>query len=606
MAGYGGGGGEKLVMRNVKYKTKPKAPGISGVLIMTLEEFTFTPNDRTSAGIQVPFSKTKGIFVTKEGAKQALLNVTKGVGNEGYIFEFENFKEREFCREHVVKAQSAVKGDKGPTDKPIDKNTQKQLSEKEMVQRIKLLQENSELAKLHQQLVIPGILTENEFWATRKKLLTVEHRSNHQRAGLKSAMLSVITPQNDGRTNKVTFNLTPEIIHQIFAEKPVVHKAFLKLVPKKMTETEFWNKYCRAEYLHSTRNAVAAAAEAAEDEDLATFLKQDDILSSESRRKIRKVDPTLDMEADLGDDYTHLPDHGISRDGIKEIPEPVTQYDQYKRNFLQDLNRHAEVVLEGRSIDVEPEDTKSLAEAFARSRQDIGNETSDGNNSEERLNRLSRMTEIEDLQASREPPVAPLSIKDPRDYFFSQQANALKSSGDMASGTKSVNRRMRTREAYTCMRDLVSDIMSVGLHDSMIKPEIALKVLNGLTQNISSTKYNLGTNSRETVLDQLPSMTKDELLTHWATIQELLKHFWSSYPIKVDYLATKVNKLKDAMQYIYPKLQEIKESVPSDLRHQVSLLVQPMVQALDAAFAHYDADLQKRMAKSGSRVNGRD
>lgn len=53
-----------------------------------------------------------------------------------------------------------------------------------------------------------------------------------------------------------------------------------------MTEKDFWNKYCRAEYLHRTRNAVAAAAEAAEDEELAVFLKNDDILANEARRKV--------------------------------------------------------------------------------------------------------------------------------------------------------------------------------------------------------------------------------------------------------------------------------------------------------------------------------
>lgn len=53
-----------------------------------------------------------------------------------------------------------------------------------------------------------------------------------------------------------------------------------------MTEKEFWTKYSRAEYLHSTRNVVAAAAEAAEDEELAVFLKQDDMLANEARRKV--------------------------------------------------------------------------------------------------------------------------------------------------------------------------------------------------------------------------------------------------------------------------------------------------------------------------------
>lgn len=53
-----------------------------------------------------------------------------------------------------------------------------------------------------------------------------------------------------------------------------------------MTERDFWTKYFRAEYLHSRKNAVAAAAEAAEDEELAIFLKDDDILASEARRKV--------------------------------------------------------------------------------------------------------------------------------------------------------------------------------------------------------------------------------------------------------------------------------------------------------------------------------
>lgn len=115
-----------------------------------------------------------------------------------------------------------------------------------------------------------------------------------------------------------------------------------------MTEKDFWTKYFRAEYLHSTKNAVAAAAEAAEDEELAIFLKDDDILADAARQKvlflrvgvslffflrdtpalfcmftwvlllfcifclqIRRVDPTLDMEADQGDDYMHLPVCGI-------------------------------------------------------------------------------------------------------------------------------------------------------------------------------------------------------------------------------------------------------------------------------------------------------
>ena len=53
-----------------------------------------------------------------------------------------------------------------------------------------------------------------------------------------------------------------------------------------MTEKDFWTKYFRAEYLHSSRNVMTVAAEAAEDEELAMFLKNDNILAREARRKV--------------------------------------------------------------------------------------------------------------------------------------------------------------------------------------------------------------------------------------------------------------------------------------------------------------------------------
>lgn len=53
-----------------------------------------------------------------------------------------------------------------------------------------------------------------------------------------------------------------------------------------MTEKDFWTKYFRAEYLYSTKNTAVAAAEAAEDEELAVFLKPDEILAQEARQKV--------------------------------------------------------------------------------------------------------------------------------------------------------------------------------------------------------------------------------------------------------------------------------------------------------------------------------
>ncbi|KAJ8499080.1 hypothetical protein OPV22_009632 [Ensete ventricosum] len=596
------------ISMEAKYKTTVKEPGIPGVLKMTEDVFTFTPYDpRSAMKLRVDFRNIKGHKFSKDGSKQALLNLTQdSEKGGGYIFEFNNFTERNDCRDFVGKVlgkfQALVSKQ---NDQPASEKSavsHEQLSTIEMEHRMKLLREDSELQKLHKELVIGNVLTESEFWATRKNLLDDDSdRTLKQRTGFKSAMLADIRPSTDGRTNKVTFSLTPEIIHQIFAEKPAVHRAFLNFVPSKMTEKDFWTKYCRAEYLHRTKNSVAAAAEAAEDEELAVFLKHDDILADEARRKIRRVDPTLDMEADLGDDYIHLPDHGILRDGCKEIAD--SENDLARRTLAQDVNRHAAVVLEGRALDIELGDTRAVAEALARSKQESTADTLDEDSNLERQERVSRMTEIEDLQAPQSLPYAPLCIKDPREYFDSQQVNALKALGGTGAGSKTIDYSLNTEEAYSYLMHQISEVKAQGLHNPIVQSEVACKVLSGLTQQISSTRYHLGKNPQESVLDRLPKRTKDEIMLHWTSIQELLRHFWSSYPITTSYLYNKVLRLKSAMTDIYQKLKAIKD-VQSDFRHQISLLVQPMLQALDAAFAHYDAEEHKHSKKNGAKPNG--
>ncbi|XP_045827494.1 general transcription and DNA repair factor IIH subunit TFB1-1-like isoform X2 [Trifolium pratense] len=77
---------------------------------------------------------------------------------------------------------------------------------------------------------------------------------------------------------------------------------------------------------------------------------------------------------------------------------------------------------------------------------------------------------------------------------------------------------------------------------------------------------------------------------NWVCSQELLRHFWSSYPVTTQSLVNKARRLKDAISQIDTKLE-------SDLRHQVSLVVHPKHQALEAALVHYGADDKKRNAK---------
>ncbi|CAM0911245.1 unnamed protein product [Alopecurus aequalis] len=589
-----------------KYKTTVKDPGTTGILRMNEDKFTFTPNDpRSLMKLNVDFRSIKGHKFNKvDGSKPTppLLNLSKDSDKGGgYMFEFDNVGNRDSCRDYVARVLGKHQGivpprPNVPPEKSVASTGPEQLSSAEMERRMKLLREDSELQKLHKKFVLGNILQESEFWSTRKNLLDDEtNKASKQKPGFKTAMLADVRPLADGQTNKVTFSLTTEIIHQIFAEKPAVHRAFLDYVPKKLSEKDFWTKYCRAEYLLRTKNTLAAKAEAAEDEELAMFLKNDDILAKEAKLKIKRVDPTLDMEADAGDDYIHLPDHGILRDGSRETVDADSEL--ARRTLSQDLNRHAAVVLEGRSTDIESTDTKTVAEALARSKKEPPSTSVDDDASHDRLVKVARMTEIEDLQAPRNLPYAPLCIKDPREYFDSQQANALRPLGGSNDGRKARSCSLSTDDAFRHLMDQISSVKDNKMNSPVVQSDVALKVLNELNEGISrSRRLNLK-NPQDSLLGHLPHRTRDELMDHWTAIQELLRHFWSSYPITTTVLYNKIQRVKDAMTQIYQKLQDIKESAQPDVRHEISQL------ALDAAFNH-DVDQQQKSSKAGNKPNG--
>uniref|UniRef100_A0ACD5VT16 Uncharacterized protein n=1 Tax=Avena sativa TaxID=4498 RepID=A0ACD5VT16_AVESA len=388
------------------------------------------------------------------------------------------------------------------------------------------------------------------------------------------------------------------MMHEIFAEKPAVCRAFLDYVPKKLSEKDFWTKYCRAEYLLRTKNTLRAKAEAAGDEELAMFLKDDDILAKEAKLKVKRVDPTLDMGVDAGDDCIHLLDHGILDDFSKERTDADSEL--ARRTLSQDLNRHSAVVLEGRLTDIESTDARIVAEALARSRKEPPSSSVADDASHERLVKVGRMTEIEDLQAPKILPYAPFCIKDRREYFDPQQANALRSLGGNNDVREARSCSLSTDDAFC---HLVDQISSVKSNCPVVQSDVALKVLNELNEGISrSQKLNLK-NSQDCLLGCLPHRTRAELMNHWTTIQELLRHFWSSYPITTTALYNKVQRVKDAMTQIHQKLQDIKESAQPDVRHEISQLVKPMTQALDAAFDH-DLDQQQKSSKAGNKPNG--
>ena len=81
----------------------------------------------------------------------------------------------------------------------------------------------------------------------------------------------------------------------------------------------------------------------------------------------------------------------------------------------------------------------------------------------------------------------------------------------------------------------------------------------------------------------MPEDIKKDLLTYFATANELLRHFWSSFPLSTPALIQKEAKVFKAISDLYDKIEAFRNGMPPDRRPLVGQLVVPIIQTLDKA-----------------------
>jgi hypothetical protein len=141
----------------------------------------------------------------------------------------------------------------------IIKNTPKIEVTTSIQARQALLKAHPEWKKIHKELVIGKIISEEEFWSVRKEELFEQIFKNEQKKGTSSKLIADIRPTDGKSSSDIKFTLNSDIIHSIFTQYPGVHRAFQDHVPLKMTEKEFWTQYFSSKYFHRNRVGLKKA-----------------------------------------------------------------------------------------------------------------------------------------------------------------------------------------------------------------------------------------------------------------------------------------------------------------------------------------------------------
>lgn len=192
----------------------------------------------------------QALFASKAGTTPVRLKVDLTDPQQSLTFTFSHptnaLSERELVKEQLTQAIAA---NRARTSQQIDRqlsNTSTSspglgFSKDDLEIRKKVLVKDPQLAKLHRDLVIAGVISEDEFWQGRQQLLLLEHLSASQRPGKPSTL---VDPRpTSSQAGEFTITITPQLVHDIFQEYPVVQKAYVENVPNPLSETDFWIRY---------------------------------------------------------------------------------------------------------------------------------------------------------------------------------------------------------------------------------------------------------------------------------------------------------------------------------------------------------------------------
>ncbi|KAI0780114.1 hypothetical protein C8Q74DRAFT_1173891, partial [Fomes fomentarius] len=167
--------------------------------------------------------------------------------------------------------------------------------------RKKVLLSTPELAQLHREMVLGGHITENEFWEGREHLLLAQAAAESQKRGKPGQL---VDPRPQSVDGEVKIVITPQLVHDIFEEFPIVAKAYNDNVPGKLSEAEFWSRYFQSKLFNAHRASIRSSAAqhvVKDDPILDKYMEKDDDELEPRRLREERVDTFIDLGATFVD-----------------------------------------------------------------------------------------------------------------------------------------------------------------------------------------------------------------------------------------------------------------------------------------------------------------
>ncbi|KAJ7187986.1 hypothetical protein C8R46DRAFT_933665 [Mycena filopes] len=348
-----------------------------------------------------------------------------------------------------------------------------------------VLMSNPELGALHRELVaITGQLSEAEFWEGREHLLLSLGASENQHKGKPGQMVDPRPETVDGETKIV---MTPQMIHDIFDEYPVIARAHRENVPSKLSESEFWTRYFKSKLYHAHRASIRSTA--------VQHVVQDDPILDKYLEKIddeleprRQRNERVELFVDLGATFE---DHGET--GNEKDVTMIAGRQRGALPLIRKFNEHSERLL-----------NSALGEIPAAKRQKLNTDNSYG------------QIDIDDLHLPEASAGIVLEMQDRQRYF----EGGISKETPEAALHKPVDIKTLIMHAKVNMEGWQTKLTQLK-----VERQAGDEALISMTKNVAAR---LDVKSRK---NDIPDVLFRQMTICQTATNEFLRQFWASmYP----------------------------------------------------------------------------